>query len=218
MLDQNTAYIQTLIDRRNVGTYTVLLFSTFGLFWVYWIYLIDNELNKLNGIEWERKHWLYALTNPVGWGFLLVHIATGWQLLTGMDKYKTLLDGLIAIHESEHLYKGRYDDRGVNENDIKTPAAKHPLIRTHPITGKKAIYVNRTFTTGIEGMSKYESSSILEFLFNHCEHVNFQIRYRWNKNDMAFWDNRCTMHRAIWDYWPNERKGRRVTIKGDKPI
>ena len=134
------------------------------------------------------------------------------------EKYKTLLDGLIAIHESEHLYKGRYDDRGVNKDDIKTPAAKHPLIRTHPITGKKAIYVNRTFTTGIEGMSKCESSSILEFLFKHCEHVNFQIRYRWNKNDMAFWDNRCTMHRAIWDYWPNERKGRRVTIKGDKPI
>ena len=134
------------------------------------------------------------------------------------DKYKILLDGLIAIHESEHLYSGRYEDRGVNKDNIKTPVANHPLIRTHPITGKKAIYVNRTFTTGIEGMNKNESSSILEFLFEHCEHVNFQIRYRWNKNDMAFWDNRCTMHRAIWDYWPNERKGRRVTIKGDKPI
>ena len=134
------------------------------------------------------------------------------------DKYKILLDGLIAIHESEHLYSGRYEDRGVNRNNIKTPIANHPLIRTHPVTGKKAIYVNRTFTTGIEGMNKNESSSILEFLFEHCEHVNFQIRYRWNKNDMAFWDNRCTMHRAIWDYWPNERKGRRVTIKGDKPV
>ena len=134
------------------------------------------------------------------------------------DKYKSLLDGLIAIHESEHLYIGRYEDRGVNRDNIKTPVANHPLIRTHPITGKKAIYVNRTFTTGIEGMNKNESSSILEFLFEHCEHVNFQIRYRWNKNDMAFWDNRCTMHRAIWDYWPNERKGRRVTIKGDKPV
>ena len=133
------------------------------------------------------------------------------------DKYKSLLDGLIAIHESEHLYSGRYEDRGVNRDNIKTPVANHPLIRTHPVTGKKAIYVNRTFTTGIEGMNKNESSSILEFLFEHCEHVNFQIRYRWNKNDMAFWDNRCTMHRAIWDYWPNERKGRRVTIKGDKP-
>ena len=134
------------------------------------------------------------------------------------DKYKSLLDGLIAIHESEHLYSGRYENRGVNKDNVKTPVANHPLIRTHPITGKKAIYVNRTFTTGIEGMNKNESSSILEFLFEHCEHVNFQIRYRWNKNDMAFWDNRCTMHRAIWDYWPNERKGRRVTIKGDKPI
>ena len=133
------------------------------------------------------------------------------------NKYKSLLDGLIAIHESEHLYSGRYEDRGVNKDNIKTPVANHPLIRTHPITGKKAIYVNRTFTTGIEGMNKNESSSILEFLFEHCEHVNFQIRYRWNKNDMAFWDNRCAMHRAIWDYWPNERKGRRVTIKGDIP-
>ena len=134
------------------------------------------------------------------------------------NKYKSLLDGLIAIHESKHLYSGRYEDRGVSKDNIKTPVANHPLIRTHPITGKKAIYVNRTFTTGIEGMNKNESSSILEFLFEHCEHVNFQIRYRWNKNDMAFWDNRCTMHRAIWDYWPNERKGRRVTIKGDKPV
>ena len=134
------------------------------------------------------------------------------------NKYKSLLDGLIAIHESEHLYSGRYEDRGVNKDNIKTPVANHPLIRTHPITGKKAIYVNRTFTTGIEGMNKNESSSILEFLFEHCEHVNFQIRYRWNKNDMAFWDNRCTMHKVLWDYYPNERKGRRVTIKGDKPF
>ena len=107
----------------------------------------------------------------------------------------------------------------INKKNIKieTPTAKHPLIRTHPETGKKAIYVNRTFTTGIDGMSKEESSSILNFLFNHCEHVNYQIRYRWSLNDMAFWDNRCAMHRAIWDYWPNERKGRRVTIKGDIP-
>ena len=133
------------------------------------------------------------------------------------DKYKDLLNGLVAIHESEHIYKGRYSDRGISEDEILTPTAKHPLIRTHPLTRKKAIYVNRTFTTGIEGMTKEESSSILSFLFEHCEHVNFQIRFKWSKNDMAFWDNRCAMHRAIWDYWPNERKGRRVTIKGDIP-
>lgn len=133
------------------------------------------------------------------------------------EKYKQILDGLIAIHESEHIYRGRYNDRGVVADKILTPTAKHPLIRTHPVSGKKAIYVNRTFTTGIEGMGNEESSSILNYLFEHCEHVNFQIRYSWSLNDMAFWDNRCAMHRAIWDYWPNERKGRRVTIKGDIP-
>ncbi len=133
------------------------------------------------------------------------------------EKYKAILEDLIAIHESEHIYRGRYADRGVKEDNIDIPVAKHPLIRTHPETGKKAIYVNRTFTTGIEGMKKEESSPILGFLFDHCENINFQIRFRWALNDMAFWDNRCAMHRAIWDYWPNERKGRRVTIKGDRP-
>ena len=59
--------------------------------------------------------------------------------------------------------------------------------------------------------------SILDLLFDHCEQVDFQIRFRWERNDVAFWDNRCVMHRAIWDYWPNERKGRRVTIEGDRP-
>ena len=61
-------------------------------------------------------------------------------------------------------------------------------------------------------------NSILNFLYDHCEKLEYQIRYRWNKNDMAFWDNRCTMHRAMWDYHPMERKGRRVTIKGEKPF
>ena len=91
-------------------------------------------------------------------------------------------------------------------------------MRTHPETKKKALYINKFFTTRIEGLSKQESKLILEFLFNHCEKTDFQIRYRWNKNDMAFWDNRCTLHKAIWDYYPMERKGRRVTIRGTIPF
>jgi len=134
------------------------------------------------------------------------------------DSFKKMLNNFNAIHESEHIYKGRYSDRGMKDEAISMPTATHPIFRTHPETGKKAIYVNRTFTRSIEGMSDSESQSILNFLFDHCEHVDFQIRYRWNKNDLVFWDNRCAMHRAIWDYWPNERKGRRVTIKGDRPI
>ena len=97
------------------------------------------------------------------------------------------------------------------------PSAIHPIVRTHPVTKKKALYVNKFFTTRIQGLNIEESKMILNYLFQHCEKTDFQIRYRWNKNDMAFWDNRCTLHKAIWDYHPMERKGRRVTIKGTIP-
>lgn len=130
---------------------------------------------------------------------------------------RQMLDGLTAVHESEHVYRGRYSDRGVDDRGKVYPAATHPIIRTHPETGRKAIFVNRTFTTRINELSRAESDAVLELLFEHCEQIDFQIRFRWEPNDVAFWDNRCVMHRAIWDYWPNERKGRRVTIKGGRP-
>ena len=72
-------------------------------------------------------------------------------------------------------------------------------------------------TTRINELTEPESDALLDMLFDHCEGVDFQIRFRWECNDVAFWDNRCAMHRAIWDYWPHERKGRRVTIKGARP-
>ena len=128
------------------------------------------------------------------------------------------LSDLKASHESEHFYKGRYKAESNGESKTEYPSAIHPVIRTHPETGKKAIFVNKFFTTRILGLKPQESKFILDFLFSHIEKTEFQIRYRWNKNDMAFWDNRCTLHKAIWDYFPNERKGRRVTIKGDKPF
>ena len=131
---------------------------------------------------------------------------------------KNFLKGLTATHASEHIYKGRYNDRGKNDSEIDCPSANHPVVRTHPETGRKALFVNRTFTTKINELSIHESDSVLEMLFQHAEHIDHQIRFRWSKNDMAFWDNRCCMHRAIWDYWPEERKGRRVTILGDKPM
>lgn len=133
------------------------------------------------------------------------------------DPIKKMLNGLSALHSSEHIFKGRYSDRGKKDEDIDCPEAIHPIVRTHPDTGRKSLFVNRTFTTKILGLSDSESSAILNMLFEHAEHINYQIRYRWTLNDMAFWDNRCCMHRAIWDYWPEERKGRRVTVKGDKP-
>ena len=128
------------------------------------------------------------------------------------------LSDLKASHESEHFYSGRYKTESNGESKTEYPSAIHPVIRTHPETGKKAIFVNKFFTTRIVGLEPQESKFILDFLFSHIEKTEFQIRYRWNKNDMAFWDNRCTIHKALWDYFPHERKGRRVTIKGDIPF
>ena len=128
------------------------------------------------------------------------------------------LSDLKASHESEHFYSGRYKTESNGESKTQYPSAIHPVIRTHPETGKKAIFVNKFFTTRILGLEPQESKFILDFLFSHIEKTEFQIRYRWNKNDMAFWDNRCTIHKALWDYFPHERKGRRVTIKGDIPF
>ena len=128
------------------------------------------------------------------------------------------LSDLKASHESEHFYSGRYKTESNGQSKTQYPSAIHPVIRTHPETGKKAIFVNKFFTTRILGLEQQESKFILDFLFSHIEKTEFQIRYRWNKNDMAFWDNRCTIHKALWDYFPHERKGRRVTIKGDIPF
>ena len=128
------------------------------------------------------------------------------------------LSDLKASHESEHFYSGRYKTESNSKSKTEYPSAIHPVIRTHPETGKKAIFVNKFFTTRIQGLEPQESKYILDFLFGHIEKTEFQIRYRWNRNDMAFWDNRCTIHKALWDYFPNERKGRRVTIKGSVPF
>jgi taurine dioxygenase len=132
-------------------------------------------------------------------------------------RMKGLLEGLTAVHESEHFYRGRYADRGVNDAGKVYPTATHPVVRAHPETGKPCLFVNRTFTTRIEGLADAESRAILDFLFQHMESPYYQTRFHWRRNDVAMWDNRCTQHMAIWDYWPYERKGNRVTVKGDRP-
>ncbi len=99
------------------------------------------------------------------------------------------LSDLKASHESEHFYRGRYKTESNDESKTEYPSAIHPVIRIHPETGKKAIFVNKFFTTRIVGLEPQESKFILDFLFSHIEKTEFQIRYRWNKNDMAFRDN-----------------------------
>lgn len=153
---------------------------------------------------------------PSGGDTMFSDMYGAYESLSG-DMQKFLV-GLSATHESAHIYLGRYADRGQEDRNIECPSSVHPVIRIHPETGRKALYVNRTFTTRINELSAEESRVILQLLFDHAERIELQIRYRWSDNDMAFWDNRCCLHRAIWDYWPEERKGRRVTIRGDRPV
>jgi taurine dioxygenase len=151
----------------------------------------------------------------IGGDTLFANMYTAYDTLS--PPMQQMLASLTARHESEHLYRGRYADRGIDDRGKAYPEATHPVIRTHPETGRKAVYVNRTFTRRILELNERESDAVLAMLFDHCEQVDFQIRFRWQRDDMAFWDNRCVMHRAIWDYWPHERKGRRVTIAGGRP-
>lgn len=127
------------------------------------------------------------------------------------------LSSLSAWHESAHIYRGRYADRGVDDADVRYPKALHPIVRSHPQSGRNAIYVNPSFTTRIAGLHDAESQMLLQMLHEHQQRPEFQVRLRWQPNTVALWDNRCTQHFALWDYWPEERKGHRVTVLGERP-
>jgi taurine dioxygenase len=128
------------------------------------------------------------------------------------DAMQDFLSGLTGIHESAHVYAKL---KGSVEN---YPTAEHPIIRTHPETGRQSIYVNSIFTTGIKELNKAEERCVLDFLFRHIETPEFQVRFHWQENSVAFWDNRCTQHRATADFFPQTRTMQRVTINGDQPF
>jgi taurine dioxygenase len=88
-----------------------------------------------------------------------------------------------------------------------------------PENGRKALFVNRGFTTRINELSHKESEAVLEMLWRHVEnHLEFQCRVHWTANTLVFWDNRCTQHHAVWDYYPHSRYGQRVSIIGERPV
>ena len=104
----------------------------------------------------------------------------------------------------------------LNEGFKKFGSSVHPVVKTHPITKKKIIYVNPGFTNHIVGLNATDSNNLLNYLFTFMNKPEFQIRFKWTENTIAMWDNRCTMHYAIGDYMPQHRKMHRVTILNDK--
>ena len=104
----------------------------------------------------------------------------------------------------------------LNKGFEKFGSSIHPIIKTHPVTMKKLIYINPGFTNHIVGLNATDSNNLLNYLFSFMNKPEFQIRFKWTENTLAMWDNRCTMHYAIGDYIPHKRKMHRVTILNDK--
>lgn len=186
----------------------------------------DKDSPRANGEAWHSDvscdpkppmgSILYIRVCPrEGGDTLFANMYAAYEALS--HRMKRYLDGLTAIHDGEDVYRGLYANYGVADKP-SYPRAEHPVVRTHPVTGRKCLYVNRGFTRRINGIPRDESDGILRYLFEHMENPIFQCRFRWRENSIAFWDNRCTQHRAIWDYWPHTRSGHRVTIKGEKPV
>ena len=158
---------------------------------------------------------LYVTETPTSGGgdTLFADMYLAYQMLS--DPMKEFLDPLIAEHDGTGPYVGSYKS---TPPEGGYPKSQHPVIVTHPESGKSLLYVNRGFTTRIVGLGRSESSAVLDMLYRLIDSTpRLYCRVDWEPNTLAFWDNRCTQHHAVWDYWPNSRYGERVSIIGDRP-
>ena len=133
------------------------------------------------------------------------------------DPMKAFCEGLTAVHDIARVFAKRLGKRPEELHDTYPPM-RHPVIRTHPETGQRAIYVNTAFTSHIEGLAESESRWLLDHLFATAKDAEIQCRFRWQAGSVAFWDNRVCQHFAASDYFPARRVMERVTIAGDKPF
>jgi taurine dioxygenase len=125
--------------------------------------------------------------------------------------YKALLDGLTAIHDGSQAWTAGYGS--TPEPGRTFPASEHPVVPRHPFTGRKFLFVNRAFTSHIVQLTRDESAAVLEQLYRHVEkHLAFQVRVHWEANTLLYWDNWATQHHAVWDYFPQQRWGERVSV------
>lgn len=137
------------------------------------------------------------------------------------DGLKETLEGLNAVHSSRRAfgagaaYRNRMDtgDR-IGNPELATQDAVHPVVISHPVTGRKALYVNLAFTLHFEGWTEEESQPLLQYLYKHGSRPEFTYRFQWQNGSIAFWDNRCTWHYALNDYHGHRRTMHRITVEG----
>jgi len=161
---------------------------------------------------------------PYGGDTMFANMYLAYETLS--DTLKGVLRGLNAFHSARENFAKRAAEAelpesasgGFRHSDTVEQEATHPVIRTHPESGRDALYVNSVFTKNFAGMTKEESAPLLDFLFTHLCRPEFTCRFRWQVGSIAFWDNRCTQHFAINDYHGHRRMMNRVTILGDAPF
>jgi taurine dioxygenase len=146
---------------------------------------------------------------PLGGDTIFASMYKAYEALS--DRMKAYLEGLTATHDGRIAF-GRFNPEG------KYPTSVHPVIARHPVTGRKVIYVNRGFTSHINELPPEEGATVLAFLYNHLSQPLWSVRFHWEKHSIAFWDNRCTQHYAVWDYFPQVRTGNRVQIEAEQPM
>jgi taurine dioxygenase len=138
------------------------------------------------------------------------------------DTFRTMISGLRAMHDFQNfraLFKKTEEDRvKLHRMEDMFPNPSHPVVRTHPVTGRKSIYVNPQFTLRIEGLEPAESRAILDLLFAQARVPEYQFRIRWTPGTIVFWDNRSTQHYAANDYYPQRRRMERTAVVGDVPV
>lgn len=165
---------------------------------------------------------MHAIEVPdIGGDTMFCNMYRAYEALS--EPMKRLLAPLRAVHDFAYTQATQIAGKGYTrpasaEELAKVPPVEHPVVRTHPESGRKALYVNPGMTTHIVGLPASESRTILDFLFAHSVRPEFVYRHRWQVDDIVFWDNRSSMHCAIDDYGENDRRYMvRTTIKGDRP-
>ena len=139
---------------------------------------------------------------------------------------QALLRDLQAVHCAAVTYlRSRMDESNTSpkgmkytDHDPNSETAVHPVVRTHPETGRQALYVNCAYTQRFEGMTEEESRPLLDYLYQHLGRPEFSCRFRWKKGSVAFWDNRCTQHLPVNDFSGERREMHRIAIRGDRPV
>ena len=188
---------------------------------------LEHERNNFGGIWHSDTTYLETPpmgsmllakeTPPTGGDTMFANQYLAYEALS--DGLKKVLDGLIGISSSAkaEVSKTREDIMKAAGQELKVLTGEHPIVRTHPETGGKALYTSDAHTKQIKGWSEQESLPLLKFLWQHQVRPELTCRFRWQPGSLAFWDNRCTLHNPINDYHGFRRVMHRITLKGDKP-